>query len=418
MMQSRAMRMALSVAALTVSGAAAFVLISSEHQVSSRREAFRAFDERAREVIGAVGVMRSAQLAYVAAGQSIAFWAPEVATRMTTTASAIDELQQSAASLDAERALADAASRVAGFGDVDKRARDYVQGGEQLMAADVVFTEGSEAAAAAGHQVEAARVDEQRAFDAFETGKRRLQAYVLTGGAACALLIVALLAPRSSSDPQEADNAAASANVVFRGLADPVGSVEPIRTVATGSLLLRDTGSEPATDARPRDAVPALRQAAALCTDLGRVNNVDELNTLLGRAADVMDASGLVIWLGSVGGSTLRPVLAHGYPAQAVAQMPAVLRSADNAAAAAYRTGRFQIVLAQPGGSSGAVVAPLLTPDGCIGALTAEMKGGTETSDGAQALAAIFAAQLAGVLASSVPATDEQDGAASRTAAG
>jgi GAF domain-containing protein len=45
------------------------------------------------------------------------------------------------------------------------------------------------------------------------------------------------------------------------------------------------------------------------------------------------------------------------------------------------------------------VVAPLLSPDGCIGALTAEIRGGGETSDSAQALAAIFAAQLVGVLA-------------------
>jgi len=409
-MQSRAMRMALSVAALTISGAVAFFLNSTEQQISGRREAFRAFDARAREVVGALGLMRSAQLAYVAAGQSIAFWAPEVTTLMAATASGIAELQHSAASLDAGRALADAASRVAGFGDVDKRVRDYVHDGEQFMAADVVFTEGSEAAAAAGHQVEAARVDEQRSFDAFETGQRRLQAYVLAGGAACVLVIVALLVPRPSAQPL-AVNTAGPADITFE---DPVGSV------ATGTLLLRDTGGShpPATDALPRDAVPALRQAAALCTDFGRVNNVDELNTLLGRAADIMDASGLVIWLGSVGGPTLRPVLAHGYPAQALAQMPAVLRSADNAAAAAYRTGRFQIVLAKPGGSNGAVVAPLLTPDGCIGALTAEMKGGTETSDGAQALAAIFAAQLAAVLASSVPAVDQQDGGASWTAAG
>jgi hypothetical protein len=411
-MQSRAMRMALSVAALAVSGAAAFVLISSEDQISARREAFRAFDARAREVVGALGVMRSAQLGYVAAGQSIAIWAPEVSTLIASTASGIADLQHSAASLDAGRALAEAASRVAGFGDADKRVRDYVHGGEQLMAADVVFTEGSEAVAAAGHQVEAARVDEERAFDAFEREERGLQANVLAGGAVCVLLIVALLVPRASSEPRAVNaDAAAPADIVLD---------HPLDAVATGSLLLRDVGGNhpPANEALPRDAVPALRQAAALCTDFGRVNNVDELNILLGRAADVMDASGLVIWLGAVGGPILRPVLAHGYPAQALAQMPAVLRSTDNAAAAAYRTGRFQIVLAQPGGASGAVVAPLLTPDGCIGALTAEMKGGTETSDGAQALAAIFAAQLAGVLASSVPAADQEDGAASRTAAG
>ena len=55
--------------------------------------------------------------------------------------------------------------------------------------------------------------------------------------------------------------------------------------------------------------------------------------------------------------------------------MSRILRSADNAAAAAYRTGQLQIVLARPGESNGAVVAPLLSADGCIGALSAEIRG-------------------------------------------
>ena len=45
-----------------------------------------------------------------------------------------------------------------------------------------------------------------------------------------------------------------------------------------------------------------------------------------------------------------------------------------------------------------AIVAPLLAPDGCIGALAAEIKSGGEASDGVQSFAAIIAAQLAGVL--------------------
>jgi hypothetical protein len=43
----------------------------------------------------------------------------------------------------------------------------------------------------------------------------------------------------------------------------------------------------------------------------------------------------------------------------------------------------------------------MLAPEGCIGALSIEAKGGAEASDAIQALAGIFAAQLAGVLAAS-----------------
>jgi GAF domain-containing protein len=151
--------------------------------------------------------------------------------------------------------------------------------------------------------------------------------------------------------------------------------------------------------------VPALKVAAELCTELGRVSDLDDLRKLLVRAADALDASGLIIWMGSPAGADLRPVLAHGYSAQTLARMPAVPRSADNAAAAAYRTSALQIVLSRPGASTGAVVAPLLSPDGCIGALTAEINDRGETSDAVQAFAEIFAAQLASLLASSsVPA--------------
>jgi GAF domain-containing protein len=79
--------------------------------------------------------------------------------------------------------------------------------------------------------------------------------------------------------------------------------------------------------------------------------------------------------------------------------MPPVQRSADNAAGAAYRTGKMQIVLSRPGGAPGAIVAPILTAEGCIGALSAEISGGGEASESAQALATIFAAHLATVLA-------------------
>jgi len=142
-----------------------------------------------------------------------------------------------------------------------------------------------------------------------------------------------------------------------------------------------------------------IKSASEICTDLGRVADQNDLVKLLGRAADLIDASGLVVWVGNTSGGDLRPALAHGYAPQAVAKMPAVPKSANNAAAAAYRTGALQIVLARPGASNGALVAPLLTADGCIGALSAEIKGRGETSDTTQSLTVLLAAQLASVLA-------------------
>ena len=145
-----------------------------------------------------------------------------------------------------------------------------------------------------------------------------------------------------------------------------------------------------------------MKSAADLATDLGRVRDLSDLERLMGRVAELMDASGVVVWVGNTAGADLRAAIAHGYPPQVLARMPAVPRSADNAAASAYRTGTLQIVLSRPGGSSGAVVAPILTADGCIGALSAEIRHGGEASETVQALATIFSAQLASVI--SLPA--------------
>jgi len=114
-----------------------------------------------------------------------------------------------------------------------------------------------------------------------------------------------------------------------------------------------------------------------------------------------------MVWVGSADGSELQPALAHGYTKEMLARIPTLRRSADNAAAAAFRTGQLQIVLAHEGSASGAIVAPMLSSRGCVGVISAETQRGTETSDSLQAMAAIFAAQLAGIL-QTTPETREQ----------
>jgi hypothetical protein len=155
-----------------------------------------------------------------------------------------------------------------------------------------------------------------------------------------------------------------------------------------------------------RAQASVFKAATDVATAFGRVRDLDDLTRALGHAAEVMDASGLMVWMGNPNGADLRPVLAHGYSEEMLARMPSVPRSADNAAASAYRSGSLQIVLSRPGASTGAVVAPILSADGCIGALSAEIRSGGETSESVQALAAIFAAHLAGILATVPAAAD------------
>jgi glycosyltransferase A (GT-A) superfamily protein (DUF2064 family) len=57
-------------------------------------------------------------------------------------------------------------------------------------------------------------------------------------------------------------------------------------------------------------------------------------------------------------------------------------------------------------------LAPLLGPDGCIGALSAEIRHGAETSEMTQAFATIFAAQLAAVVGQAPAETEPAKAAA------
>ena len=385
-MRSRAARFTFgAVAWLAIGGAAAFV-VNSERHIAAERAAERAFDLHAREASDALADLRASQQAYVAAGQGVAFWVPKVASLIESITQTLTSIRSSAANATSGASLDEAAASVAEFAAVDKRARDYIRAGQPLMAGDVIFTEGGQTASVAARYIESARLSEHQAYDASEADTRKLQAAALTGAALIAVLALALV---GAAPPIAADE----------GEKAPTVGLGATPSAPGGLLLDARRDATPASVFSARAVSPILKGAAHLCTEFARVTSLEDLTVLLGRAADMLDASGLVVWLGSPIGADLRPVLAHGYSDQALARMPTVPRNADNAAASAYRSGTLQIVLARPGSSAGAVVAPLLGPDGCIGALSAEIASGGEGSDAVQALAILFAAQLAAVLA-------------------
>ena len=364
--------------ALIAIGVAALLLIRTEQTIAQRAETMRAFDQHAREASDSLEEARVGQHGYVAAGQGEAFWIGKVTASSEALGAALESLS-SAATASSRTAIEEARASANEFGNIDQRVREYLTSDQPLMAADVIFTEGSEMAATAARQVETARLAEHQVFDRDVADLRKQQAVILGSAAAVVALVVLLLIPVRRAAAQSAEESSIS--------------IAPARLVA------------PPPAPAPVVAPPAttvnslMRSAAMLATDFGRVTDLDELTRLLGRAADVLDASGLMVWMGSVSGGDLRPVLAHGYSSQVLARIPPVPRAADNAAAKAYRSGTLQIVLARPGAAIGAVVAPILSADGCIGALSAEIRGGSETSEVVQSIAAIFASHLAGVLA-------------------
>ena len=374
-------------------GAAAFLLIRYDQQIGEQTASLRAFDQRARDASAALVDARVGQQAYVAAGQGVAFWFGKTAAAVQAGTGGLTALQESADPA-ARTAVDQASATVAEFADVDRRARDYLKSGQQLMAGDVIFTEGSDAAATAVRQIETARLAQHQAVEVTVAALRRQQIQAAGTAASVVAVIVLLLIP--APGPRSSDASRGIGLSLSQSAAPASAGAPPAAAPAAAPL-------PPMT---PRAQGSVLKAATDVVTDFGRVRDLDDLTRVLGRAAEVMDASGLIVWMASATGHDLRPALAHGYSVEMIARIPPVSRSADNAAAAAYRSGTLQIVLSRPGGSSGAVVAPILSAEGCIGALSAEIRSGGETSESVQALASIFAAHLAGVLNTAPAAAD------------
>jgi hypothetical protein len=379
--------MTAAAAAWIVLGATTLFLFQTERQADERGAALGAFDSGARTTTAALADLRITLQAYVAAGQGVNLWMGRAATLMEQAASSIDSLRATATSLSARSALMEAGANLPEINRLDREARSYVQSGQTLMASDILFTDASEAIDKTSELIEAARAAEHVASADDRKSRRNDQATMLAASVGIAGLAAALLALAPGARQPGPLEAAAE-----RAGKTPGQQYSLEKTTSDLDLLpLRFAH-------HAREAVPALKTAAELCTEFSCVRDAQDVTRLLTKAATVLDASGIVVWIANAEGTDLEPVLAHGYPPQALARMPSVPRSADNAAATAYRKGTLQIVLARPGLSAGAIVAPLLSPQGCIGAFSAEFRGGSETSDGAQALAAIFAAQLSGVL--------------------
>jgi transcriptional regulator with XRE-family HTH domain len=141
-----------------------------------------------------------------------------------------------------------------------------------------------------------------------------------------------------------------------------------------------------------------LNAVAALCTKLARASEQAEVATTLRDTARILKATGVILWLWDPRCNMLVSALSHGYPDQTLAQLPTVPYDADNAIASVFRSVEAQVVSGNDG-ATGAVVVPLMTPNGCPGVLAIELADGRERREVIRAFALILAAQLATLIA-------------------
>jgi transcriptional regulator with XRE-family HTH domain len=175
----------------------------------------------------------------------------------------------------------------------------------------------------------------------------------------------------------------------------------PRAPLVRSAPVLASPPDPPFTPAPPEPPVlpaPDLTATAQLCTELGCVQTVRAAGSLVEKAAELLDATGVIVWGWDPGGERLQPVLTHGYSNHVVARLPNVSRDADNATAAAFRSAQTSVVTAC--GGVGALAIPLMAADACVGVLALELPAGGEEHEPVRAVATIIAAQFARVIAS------------------
>lgn len=374
------------------------------------------------EVRGGITKARTAQQAYLAPGQGVEFWRTRFAEAIADVTDALENLRVTAVEGGEAGAPLDAADRALKVYDgLDRKIRTFIDNGSQLMAADVVYEDGVKTSALVVQGVEEAhRALATPHRDAAEANRRQQQ--LLAGGSvAAAVLVALLLLPRGKAvdaTPQ-----------------DVVGTPDAGDHLPSASWRLDDSADRqdtPSTPATPPPAPPApapipivattaaapgaalpppsddavLAAAAQVCTDLAQVKDGDQLRDALGRAARVLDASGVIVWIADASGRALKPLLTYGYPEEALRRIPTLPRDADNATAAAWREGVTQVVEATDA-APGAVAVPILAPQGCTGVLAAEIGHHREASSYTRAVAQIVAAQLAVLIPPDTADADE-----------
>ena len=305
--------------------------------------------------------------------------ADEVSAHLAAVADEITEIEplvhvsRSKESLTSLRASADA------LAGIETKAQEHVRLGQDLMAAELISTEAEHTLNRMSSTLNDLRSSELSAIDVGRVATLQ-QVWLVIGGAASTWLLGLVVLVR-------VPKLAASA---------------PMATAAPAILSIAETNEppqpalHPLAPASPSPHAGDLRQAADVCTAIGQITEARDLQPLLTRAASALGASGVVVWMAA--GEELIAASAFGYESTALHRLGRIHRSGFNATAVAWRSGTLQIVSGE-GTSRGAMVAPMLGAERCVGVLAIEVPHGGETDETRQAVARLVAAQLAATLA-------------------
>jgi hypothetical protein len=403
---SRTLRILLLMAAFGAAFAGSFVVYKAERARAEAERAAAVFDAQTRAVLDEIGRLRGAQQAYVAHGQGAPYWMREAEAALASVDRGVAELAQVASSDTTRAALQEAGASLEQFRTLDARARRFVDNGQPLVASDVIFTDSLAAVTAASTQLKTA-ADSERAERGAEAGAMATRVLYAAAGAGAVLLLAVMLlvpVPEPEVDVLTAMRALTETGQVKPSTAQTPAPAsrpknEPVGDAESSARLVARTPLEPLAPPPPAPPRPSisLNEAARVCTELARVTSAGDIPDLLARAASVIGARGVIVWVVDEQGVALYPLFTHGYPQAVLARLGTLSAQANNATAAAWRAGDLTVV-ESTSEAPGALVAPIVTSQGCVGVLAAELAAGGEHRDEVRAMAVIFAAQLATVV--------------------
>jgi hypothetical protein len=359
-------------------------LTNAEHAAASRFDA----------LVQSIARFDAAQQTFDPAREAEADWFGRVRKLLDRIRSEGSALRGSAESAAAARTFSDITDRVA---TAVGRAEENFRDGHDLMAADLVHDEGRP-----GAEAMRASVLEWRAAEAGATDSARAvlfrQLWTALGGTAALWAIgVLLLAPRSRTPAPVAGTSTLAPEPAADAPLSVVPQMVPREPPAAAPEVASATGL-------------SLGPAASLCSDIARADSAADLETLVERAATVLDAKGIVVWLKGRH-DELVPAIAHGYGPHALARI-GVLPLADlTLTTRAWHAGELQVVSGD-GRTRAALAAPMFQGAQATGVFAVELST-REASADARALAGILAAQFAGAVTPlpDLPAEQPIDGA-------
>ena len=321
---------------------------------------------RLDRMIATAGDIASAQQAYVAPGQPDQPWRERSAALLQQFADDAAAVRPRLRSGDAARVVEDIGRGLRTLLTIDSNARQDLQDAQNLLAADLIFSQGRETASSLIATIRGLKAAEQQTSTSQYASLEQQQWIVL--GSVATIWIVGLML-----------------------LTPGAGSAAAVATPTQPAFLTIQTehAGEPAT------AAINLTAAADVCASLARISDTAELPEVLERAAAVLDARGIIVWMGA--GEELFPALAYGYDDHFISRLGPIPRKAENATADAWRSGKMRTV-AGDGVSHGAVATPLAGMSGCVGVFAAEVRHGRENDLATQAVAVMIAAQLASIV--------------------